>query len=58
MLNDGRRTADVRAASDLECLEVDFDTLDDGIRARLLINLAGQLARRLERDAEETRELG
>jgi glutaminase len=58
MLSERRRTADVRAASATECLEVRFDDLDDGVKTKLLLNLAGQLASRLERDARELRQIG
>jgi glutaminase len=58
MLNERQRTADVRAVTDTECLEVRFDGLDEGVRTRLLVNLAGQLAQRLGRDAREIRQLG
>lgn len=58
MLNERRRTADVKAATELECLEVDFDALEEGVKTKLLLNLAGQLARRLEREAQEARKLG
>jgi glutaminase len=58
MLSERRRTANVRAASATECLEVRFDDLDEGIKTKLLLNLAGQLAGRLERDARELRQLG
>lgn len=55
LLNERRRTADVRAATDVECLEVYFDGLDEAVKTKLLLNLAGYLARRLERDAREVR---
>ncbi len=58
MLNERRRTADVRAASDAKCLEMCFDGLDGEVKTKLLLNLAGQLASRLERDARELRKLG
>ncbi len=58
MLSERRRTANVRAASATECLEVRFDDLDEGMKTKLLLNLAGQLAGRLERDARELRQLG
>jgi glutaminase len=58
MLSERRRTANVRAASATECLEVRFDDLEEGIKTKLLLNLAGQLAGRLERDARELRQLG
>jgi len=37
---------------------VRFDDLDDGVKTKLLLNLAGQLASRLERDARELRQIG
>jgi glutaminase len=58
LLSERRRTADVRAASETECLEVRFDDLEEGVKTKLLLNLAGQLASRLERDARELRQLG
>jgi glutaminase len=58
MLNERRRTADVRATAETECLEVHFDGLHEAVKTRLLLNLAGQLANRLERDARELRQLG
>jgi glutaminase len=58
MLNERRRTADVRAATDAECLEVRFDGLEGEVKTKLVLNLAGQLATRLERDARELRQLG
>jgi glutaminase len=58
MLNERRRTADVRAVADAECLEVYFDGLEEPVKTRLLLNLAGQLASRLDRDARELRQLG
>jgi glutaminase len=58
MLSERRRTADVRALGAVECLEVRFDALDEGVKTRLLINLASQLAKRLDRDARELRQVG
>jgi glutaminase len=58
MLDQRRRTADVRATADTECLEVHYDVLDEAVKTRLLLNLAAQLAQRLSRDAKEIRQLG
>jgi glutaminase len=58
LLNDGRRTAHVKAASDCECLEIPFEGLEEGVKTRLLLNLAGQLADRLGREAREVELLG
>jgi len=51
MLDRSRRTADVAAVSDTECLEVPFAALDADSRAVFLANLARQLAQRLAREA-------
>ena len=58
ILNERRRAADVTAALDTECLEVRFDDLDDGVKTKLLLNLASQLSHKIYRDAREIRYLG
>jgi glutaminase len=58
MLNERRRAADVTAARDTECLEVNFDDLDAGVKTKLLLNLASQLSHKIYRDAREMRYLG
>jgi glutaminase len=58
MLNERRRAADVAVARDTECLEVNFDDLDDAVKTKLLLNLASQLSHKIYRDAREIRYLG
>jgi glutaminase len=58
ILNERRRAADVTAARDTECLEVNFDDLDAGVKTKLLLNLASQLSHKIYRDAREIRYLG
>ena len=58
MVNRERRTADIRAIVDTVCYEVAFDDLDDGLRSRLLINLAQQLSHKLLRVEREMQLLG
>ncbi len=58
MVNRERRTADIRAIASTVCFEVSFDDLDDGLRSRLLVNLAQQLSHKLLRVEREMRILG
>jgi glutaminase len=58
LLNERRRAADVAAARDTECLEVNFDDLDAEVKTKLLLNLASQLSHKIYRDAREIRYLG
>ena len=58
MVNRERRTADIRAVVDIVCYEVAFDDLDDGLRSRLLINLAQQLSQKLLRVEREMQLMG
>ncbi len=53
-----RRTADVAAATDAVCLEVRFDTLPDAVRTRMLMNMAGYFANKIEQDTELMQHLG
>jgi glutaminase len=51
MLDQSRRTADVIAKVDTECLELPFTAMDTEIRSVFLANLGIHLAQRLSRDA-------
>jgi CRP-like cAMP-binding protein len=51
MLNERCRSADVTAARDTECLEVNFDALDAEMKTKLLINLAIQISHKTCREA-------
>lgn len=58
LVTEDRRSAQARAVSDTECQEIRFCDIDEGIRNKLLANLARELARRLSREARELRILG
>jgi glutaminase len=58
LLNNQRRTANVTAAADTTCLEIQFDDLQDAIRHKMLINLASYLAAKVARDTELVKHLG
>jgi len=53
-----KRTADVVAETDATCLEVGFDALPDAIRTRMLMNMAGYFAEKIEHDTELMQHLG
>ena len=50
LLNGQRRSADVTAATDVTCLEVRFDDLEDDLRTRILINMASYFANKIQQD--------
>ncbi len=58
LVTEGSRSANVRAVLDTTCQEIHFCDIDDGIKAKLLGNLARELSRRLTREARELRMLG
>ena len=58
LLNENRRTANVSALTDTECLEVRFDALKDDIRTKILINMATYFARKIDRDTKLVQHLG
>lgn len=51
MLNNHTRTADVKALTETRCIELNFNSLDEGIQAKLMANLARQLAQKVGQDA-------
>ncbi len=53
MLNRHKRTAEVRACDDAICYEVKFTDIPEDIRIKMLVNLAGILAAKLDQEAEE-----
>jgi len=53
MLNSYKRTAEVRARSNAICYEMKFVDIPDDIRIKMLVNLAGILAAKLDQEAEE-----
>lgn len=58
IINQERRTADIRAITATVCYEIAFDDLDDGLRSRLLVSLAQQLSHKLLRVEREMQILG
>jgi glutaminase len=44
------RSADVMAASDVDCLEVRFEDLDEGLRTQILTNMASYFANKIQQD--------
>jgi glutaminase len=57
LINNKNRTADVLATTETQCLQVCFGALDDGIRTKMLINMAGHFATKIEHDTELIRHL-
>mgnify|MGYP001823321658 FL=1 len=53
MVNERTRSARAVAVTETTCYEVACSDLDEDLKARLLANLAGELARRLSREARE-----
>lgn len=58
LVTEGARSATARAVADTTCQEIHFSEIDEGIKVRLLGNLARELSRRLSREARELRVLG
>ena len=58
LVNQGQRTANVVAANETVCLEVDFSGLQDPVRTKMLANMAGYLASRLEQNTELMQHMG
>jgi glutaminase len=52
LLTGQQRTAHVTAATDLACLKVPFDALQEPVRAKMVMNMAGHFADMLKRNAE------
>jgi glutaminase len=43
---------------DTECLELPFDALNDGLRTKMLMNMASYFAAKIEQDTQLIRDLG
>ena len=52
------RSAEARSVVDTTCYEVRFDDIDDDLKARLLMNLGRELARRLSKEAQQLQAIG
>ncbi len=58
LVSQKKRTADVVVARDATCLQVRFDALPDDIRTKMLMNMAGHFANKIEQDTRLMRHLG
>ena len=58
LVSQGQRTADVVAAKETACMEVRLDALSDAVRIKMLANMAGYLASRLEQNTALMQHLG
>jgi len=56
-LNNHTRTADVKALTETRCIELNFDSLDEVIQAKLMANLARQLAQKIGQDTHLLQQL-
>ena len=53
-----RRTAHVIATVSTDCLEIRFDALNDGLRTKMLMNMASYFAAKIEQDTQLINHLG
>ncbi|MGB5570322.1 MAG: cyclic nucleotide-binding domain-containing protein [Sedimenticolaceae bacterium] len=51
-VNRERRTANVAATMDSVCLQVCFDALEDGVKTKMLVNMASSFASKIQQDTE------
>jgi glutaminase len=51
-VNRERRTANVAATMDSVCLQVCFDALEDGVKTKMLVNMASSFASKIQQDPE------
>jgi len=58
LVTEGARSATARAVAAATCQEIRFSEIDEGVKVKLLGNLARELSRRLSREARELRILG
>jgi len=58
MVSEPVRSADARTVTGVTCYEVPFDCLDDELKAKLLVAVARELARRLTKEARQLQLLG
>lgn len=58
LLNQQRRTANVMATVDTLCLENGFDALKNPMKTKMLVNMASDFARKIERETELVQHLG
>jgi glutaminase len=57
-MNQNRRTANVSAATETQCLELRFESIRDALRIKMLMNMASHFASKIERDTQLIQQLG
>jgi glutaminase len=57
-MNQKRRTANVSAATETQCLELRFESIRDALRMKMLMNMASHFASKIERDTRLIQQLG
>lgn len=58
LVNQKRRTADVRATVETWCLQVVFESMPDDVRTKMLVNMASYFASKIEQDTKLLQHLG
>lgn len=57
-MNQKRRTANVSAATETQCLELRFESIREALRIKMLMNMASHFASKIERDTQLIQQLG
>lgn len=57
-MNQKRRTANVSAAIETQCLELRFESIREALRIKMLMNMASHFANKIERDTQLIQQLG
>ena len=57
-MNQKRRTANVSATTETQCLELRFESIRDALRIKMLMNMASHFASKIERDTQLIQQLG
>ncbi|MFB1486628.1 MULTISPECIES: glutaminase A [unclassified Thiocapsa] len=57
-MNQKRRTANVSAATETQCLELRFESIREALRIKMLVNMASHFASKIERDTQLIQQLG
>jgi glutaminase len=58
MVTNQPRSAEARAVVETTCYEVGFEDIEEDLKARLLVNLGKELARRLSKEAQQFQAIG
>jgi glutaminase len=57
-VNHQRRTANVSAVTDTQCLELRFDAIPEALRIKMIMSMASHFASKIERDTQLIQQLG